>query len=83
MNGHEWHDIYGFEGLGHVRALRTILTRNIPRLLPKIDTLIRLAVADFYDAHHGPVQPDGEVPSTISVDNLGRHFNRLTWPSRV
>jgi len=59
MNGFEWHSIRGFESLGFVKALRTLLTRHIPVLLPKIDTLIRMRIGEFYTAHPGPVQADG------------------------
>jgi cytochrome P450 len=37
MHGFEWKDVRGVEGTGFVRALRTILTRQLPNLLPLLD----------------------------------------------
>lgn len=41
MNGFNWFDKRGVEGVGFVRVLRTLLTRNLPRLLPDLGLLTR------------------------------------------
>lgn len=40
MHGFEWKDVRGIEGTGFVRALRTILTGQLPDLLPGLDQVI-------------------------------------------
>ena len=39
MNGFNWFDKRGVEGVGFVRTLRTLLTNNLPRLLPDLRVL--------------------------------------------
>lgn len=39
MNGFNWFDQRGAEGVGFVRTLRTLLTNNLPRLLPDLRVL--------------------------------------------
>lgn len=41
MHGFEWKDVRGIEGTGFVRALCTILTGQLPDLLPGLDQVIR------------------------------------------
>lgn len=41
MNGFNWFDRRGVEGVGFVRTLRTLLTNNIPQLLPDLGVLTR------------------------------------------
>lgn len=36
MHGFNWLDRRGVEGIGFVRAIRTLLTSNIPYILPQI-----------------------------------------------
>ncbi|KAF3492152.1 uncharacterized protein GIQ15_01669 [Arthroderma uncinatum] len=40
MHGFEWKDVRGVEGIGFVRALRTILTSQLPKILPDLDNAI-------------------------------------------
>ncbi|ERF69700.1 hypothetical protein EPUS_03692 [Endocarpon pusillum Z07020] len=40
MHGFEWNDVRGVEGTGFVRALRTILTSHLPKLLPSLQERI-------------------------------------------
>jgi hypothetical protein len=41
MNGFNWFDRRGVEGVGFVRTLRTLLTNHLPELLPDLGTLAR------------------------------------------
>ncbi|KAI2615396.1 hypothetical protein GGR54DRAFT_613261 [Hypoxylon sp. NC1633] len=41
MNGFNWSDRRGVEGVGFVRTLRTLLTNNIPQLIPDLGVLVR------------------------------------------
>ncbi|KAJ2991506.1 hypothetical protein NUW58_g2488 [Xylaria curta] len=41
MNGFNWFDRRGVEGIGFVRTLRTLLTNNIPQLVPDLVLLTR------------------------------------------
>jgi hypothetical protein len=40
MHGFEWKDVRGQEGTGFVRALRTVLTSQLPDLIPNINEVI-------------------------------------------
>lgn len=41
MHGFEWRDQRGVEGTGFVRALRSILTAQLPALMPSLDNSIK------------------------------------------
>ncbi|KAL4756766.1 cytochrome P450 [Aspergillus foveolatus] len=56
MHGFNWFDRRGTEGVGFVRALRTLLTNNIPQLLPKLSILIKSSLTVFVPgSRHSPV----------------------------
>ncbi|KAL2756622.1 hypothetical protein ACRALDRAFT_2041267 [Sodiomyces alcalophilus JCM 7366] len=64
MNGFNWFDKRGVEGVGFVRTLRTLLTNNIPNLLPELRVLSRSRFsqlhAEFSEKHgpdHSPIYP--------------------------
>ena len=40
MHGFEWKDQRGVEGVGFVRALKTLLTSHLPALLPSFEAAI-------------------------------------------
>lgn len=40
MHGFEWKDQRGVEGIGFVRALRSLLTSHLPTLIPDLETAI-------------------------------------------
>jgi hypothetical protein len=40
MNGFNWHDQRGIEGIGFVKTLRTLLTLHLPRLTPGTRVII-------------------------------------------
>ena len=41
MHGFNWFDKRGTEGVGFVRALRTLLTNNLPGILPDLGRINR------------------------------------------
>ncbi|KAI9148716.1 Cytochrome P475 monooxygenase [Paramyrothecium foliicola] len=47
MNGFNWFDRRGVEGVGFVRTLRTLLTNHLPDLLPEIGFLARAKWAEL------------------------------------
>lgn len=51
MHGFNWFDRRGTEGVGFVRALRTLLTNNLPLILPDLGVTIRCRFAELRDAH--------------------------------
>lgn len=51
MHGFEWKDQRGIEGVGFVRALRTLLTSRLPVLLPKLDAAIASELEAQIQAH--------------------------------
>ena len=48
MHGFNWFDRRGTEGVGFVRALRTLLTNNMPAILPDL----RIAIAQNFAKMH-------------------------------
>ncbi|KAF2488553.1 cytochrome P450, partial [Lophium mytilinum] len=46
MNGFNWHDQRGIEGIGFVRTLRTLLTQHLPQLTPGTRVIIERTFAD-------------------------------------
>ncbi|KAL3462038.1 cytochrome P450 [Aspergillus heterothallicus] len=62
MHGFNWFDRRGTEGVGFVRAMRTLLTNNIPQLLPDLSVMIKTMFRDMLQQHpivngsrHSPV----------------------------
>ena len=51
MTGFSWFDQRGTEGVGFVRALRTLLTNNIPAILPELRITISTAIDDMHASH--------------------------------
>lgn len=55
MYGFEWQDQRGVEGTGFVRALRSLLTSNLPHFQPTLETIIR----DSFSRELGKPGADG------------------------
>ena len=53
MRGFEWQDQRGVEGTGFVRALRTLLTANLPFLLSRIADIIDTGLCSEIEQHRG------------------------------
>ena len=54
MHGFEWQDERGVEGTGFVRALRSLLTANLPSILYGLET--RLSEALNIEVLEGPLK---------------------------
>lgn len=61
MHGFEWKDVRGIEGTGFVRALRTILTGQLPELLPSLADVVEKQVGAEITTH-GVNNKDSIVP---------------------
>ncbi|KAI1822652.1 cytochrome P450 [Xylaria intraflava] len=48
MHGFNWFDRRGTEGVGFIRALRTLLTNNLPQILPDLSTIIRVRLHELH-----------------------------------
>ncbi|KAL1962096.1 hypothetical protein VTN77DRAFT_563 [Rasamsonia byssochlamydoides] len=64
MHGFNWFDRRGTEGVGFVRALRTLLTNNMPNILPDLRVAIARKFAKMHaespvvnGSRHSPVYP--------------------------
>ncbi len=57
MNGFNWFDRRGTEGVGFIRALRTLLTNNLPEILLDLSTTIR---SYFLELHSSQVIINGK-----------------------
>ena len=51
MHGFNWLDKRGIEGIGFVRAIRTLLTHNTPHVLPKIKESIAWNFTSCHTKH--------------------------------
>ena len=51
MTGFNWFDRRGTEGVGFVRALRTMLTQNMPSILPELRIALSHNFADIHAKH--------------------------------
>ncbi|RYP59192.1 hypothetical protein DL769_008649 [Monosporascus sp. CRB-8-3] len=62
MHGFNWFDRRGTEGVGFIRALRTLLVNNLPDILPSLSPMIR---ARFEQLHLDHTQVDGMRQSPV------------------
>ncbi|KAI0101984.1 cytochrome P450 [Nemania sp. FL0031] len=62
MHGFDWCNRRGTEGAGFVRALRTLLTNNLPQILPELGVLNRIRFVELRQQHS---IKDGRVHSTV------------------
>ena len=51
MHGFNWFDRRGTEGVGFIRALRVLLTNNLPQILPDLGVIIRARFAELHETH--------------------------------
>jgi hypothetical protein len=51
MQKFNWFDRRGTEGVGFIRALRTLLTNNLPQILPDLSAIIRSRMEEIADSH--------------------------------
>lgn len=64
MHGFNWLDRRGIEGIGFVRAIRTLLTSNLPYILPQIK---RTILEDFQKLHEQQPIVDGSCLMVLEV----------------
>ncbi|USP75319.1 uncharacterized protein yc1106_02593 [Curvularia clavata] len=51
MHGFNWFNTRGTEGVGFIRALRTLLTNNLPKILPDLTCIIRTRFQELHAEH--------------------------------
>ncbi|KAI2470639.1 cytochrome P450 [Annulohypoxylon bovei var. microspora] len=59
MHGFNWFDRRGTEGVGFIRALRTLLTNNLPCILPEVGYLVRRRFSKLHS--ESPIQNGSRV----------------------
>lgn len=64
MHGFEWQDVRGLEGTGFVRALRTILTSQLSKLIPRL----REVVENHIDVEFKQSKASSEFSSRVLYD---------------
>ena len=74
MNGFNWFDRRGTEGVGFVKTLRTLLTNNLPQLLPKLGVAARTRF-DEQRSHHPVV--NGAICVTAPLPNYANFLQML------
>lgn len=67
MRNFEWQDQRGIEGTGFVRALRSLLTANLPGLLPRLKEIIE---QELQSEIQRCMRTDGSRTYDSSVYNL-------------
>ncbi|EAQ83430.1 hypothetical protein CHGG_09834 [Chaetomium globosum CBS 148.51] len=67
MHAFNWFDRRGTEGVGFVKALRTMLTNNLPAVLPDLSTIIRTRFESLHEAHP---KINGVTQSPVYVMNV-------------
>jgi hypothetical protein len=68
MHNFNWFDQRGTEGMPLVKTLRTLLTNNVPEILPEI----RMTVSGLFDQMH-------ESHPVVKGDFSGEKLSR--WPT--
>ncbi|KAI1346843.1 cytochrome P450 [Xylaria sp. FL0043] len=51
MRGFNWFDLRGTEGFGLLRAVRTVLTSNLPKILPDLSGVIKVHFDEMHSKH--------------------------------
>ncbi|EOA80779.1 hypothetical protein ACJQWK_09841 [Exserohilum turcicum] len=51
MHGFNWFNTRGTEGVGFIRALRTLLTNNLPKILPDLTCIIKTRFEELLATH--------------------------------
>ena len=74
MHGFSWFDRRGTEGVGFVRALRTLLTNNMPTILPELREAIKSNLKMLLTKH---CIGDCTVPFKFLASTYSRHDNRF------
>ena len=64
MRGFEWHHKRGVEGTGFVRAIRSLLTAQVPVFLPQLEVIIGDALRSEVETCQ---QVDGESLRSITA----------------
>ena len=75
MHGFNWFDRRGTEGIGFVRALRTLLTNNLPKILPDLETINRGRFEELRKGH--PVIAGQHLNTYLIVKILGFIFSHV------
>ena len=64
MHGFNWFNVRGTEGVGFIKALRTLLTNNMPSILPDLRYGITENLTQILESHpvvngvrHSPLYP--------------------------
>ncbi|KAI0481793.1 cytochrome P450 [Xylaria cf. heliscus] len=78
MHGFNWFDRRGTEGIGFVRALRTLLTNNVPKLLPELGRVVQQQLEEIRLVH---MQNNGssDIPIYPSIVELVVRSNALSF----
>lgn len=81
MRGFEWKDQRGVEGIGFVRALRSLMTAQLPKLLPSLRyTLENEVAAELADGKAVEGTPK-DMDTTLSSILTCSQKERLTSTS--
>lgn len=77
---HGFNRIYGngAGGFGFVRVIRTLLTRDLPQIIPKVTLLVQRRLAELRSKH---TATDGmAIHNTVSVDISLRLYRLVECP---
>jgi hypothetical protein len=77
MHGFNWFDRRGTEGVGFIRALRTLLTSNLPQILPDLGIIIK---SRFCELHSGHLVINGKLKTLLSCSPLTPRLGKRRSP---
>ncbi|KAI7779164.1 hypothetical protein LA080_001236 [Diaporthe eres] len=80
MHGFNWFDRRGTEGVGFIRALRTLLTNNLPEILPDLSVIIRARFEELQATHR--IEKGKHIRESSFVGH-GRRASLTTEPLSV
>ncbi|KAI1207930.1 cytochrome P450 [Annulohypoxylon truncatum] len=78
MHGFNWFDRRGTEGIGFVRALRTLLTNNVPQIVPELSVVVQQQFLELGLAH-GEKNGSFKIPIYPSIVQLVVLSNALSF----
>ncbi|KAI1334212.1 cytochrome P450 [Xylariaceae sp. FL0016] len=67
MHGFNWFDRRGTEGVGFVRALRTLLTNHVPDILPDLGRIIRARFTELQEEQSGRGGSLAVYPAIVKI----------------
>lgn len=86
MHGFNWVDRRGQDGIGYVRALRSLLTAHLPQILPDLRSIIEHEITNSYNTNSKTINGKPFSVLNVHVTNPSRgvkHFPAFDELKRI